>query len=150
MQDSSKILSPKQRPPRLTDERIESLVKLLDSWGGTLTWEAFIAKIQEQTGYRYTRQALDRHNRIKDAFRDRKDHLANQPKDKTERSLSSAEKQRRIDDYERLRGENLRLEAENQQLLGQFVIWLFNSQQAGVDMDVLNRPLPPKYLVPTE
>lgn len=122
------------------------MVRILDAWTGTLTWEFFVAKIQEHTGFAYTRQALDRHNRIKDAFRDRKSYLANQPKDKATRPLGASEKQRRIDDYERLRAENMRLEAENQRLLAQFVIWLFNAQQSGVDIDTLNRPLPPKYI----
>ena len=146
MQDLLRTSSPKQRPPRLTDERIEVLVRILDSWIGTLTWDAFITKIQEQTGFSYTRQALDRHNRIKDAFRDRKKYLANQPKDKAAKPLSASEKQRRIDDYDRLHAENMRLEAENQRLLAQFVIWLFNAQQSGIDVDTLNRSLPAKFI----
>lgn len=124
---------------QLTDNDIETVVKILDGWTGKLTWEALIDAIQIRIGCRYTRQALDRHERIKRAYNVRKNTLRHG----TERpEVRSVELQKALQRIERLTAENERLKAENNALLEQFARWAYNAHTKGHDEAILNRPLP--------
>lgn len=111
----------------------------MDTWDGKLTWDALIAKIESNIGCRYTRQALDRHARIKLAYQTTKERLAEQPR---ARLLTKVQAQKRIDDYERLVAENMRLQKENDSLLEQFVRWAYNATLHGLSEELLDAPLP--------
>lgn len=108
----------RERAPNLTDENIELIVLLLDGWDQTkLTWDLLIAQIQKQFKVRYTRQALDRHARISDAFQARKKllyRLDRRPKTPSDARIAA------------LMVENERLKQENSNLLEQFRRWLYN------------------------
>ncbi|MFA7280088.1 MAG: hypothetical protein WC100_08325 [Sterolibacterium sp.] len=107
----------KSRGANLTDDAIESIVRLLDNWeDGKLTWGLLIGQIHKQLRVRYTRQTLDRHARISQAFQARKKAISGQiPK--------ATPEQERI---KSLVAENARLERENRNLLEQFHRWLYN------------------------
>jgi hypothetical protein len=108
----------RERAPNLTDENIQLIVLLLDGWDQTkLTWDLLIAQIQKQFKVRYTRQALDRHARISDAFQARKKLLSGQ--DRRTKTPSDAR-------IAALMAENERLRQENTNLLEQFRRWLYN------------------------
>lgn len=107
----------RDRAPNLTDENIEHIVLLLDGWNQTkLTWNLLIAQIQKQFKVRYTRQALDRHARISDAFQARKKLVSgpDRPKAPIDTRITA------------LMAENARLKRENNNLLEQFRRWLYN------------------------
>lgn len=106
----------KSRGANLTDDAIASIVRMLDSWDGKLTWDLLVAHIHKQLRLRYTRQALDRHVRISQAFQARKKAVRKQPPKGTP-------EQERIRSLE---AENARLERENRNLLEQFHRWLYN------------------------
>ena len=59
---------PKNRARNLDDTVIAKIVGILDGWNGKLTWGLLIDAIEERLKARYTRQALDRHDRVKDAY----------------------------------------------------------------------------------
>lgn len=124
---------------QLTDNDIETVVKILDGWTGKLTWEALIDAIQIRIGCRYTRQALDRHERIKRAYTVRKNTLRHGTEIPEVRSV---ELQKALQRIERLTAENERLKAENSALLEQFARWAYNAHTKGLDEAILNRPLP--------
>jgi hypothetical protein len=137
----------RDRAPNLTDENIELIVLLLDGWNqDKLTWDLLIAQIQKQFKVRYTRQALDRHARISDAFQARKKLLSapNRPKTPIDARIAA------------LMAENARLKRENNNLLEQFRRWLYNSSRLSPNLmeedwrhhretlrKVLDKELPP-------
>jgi hypothetical protein len=129
------------RAPNLEDERIEIIVGILDGWTGKLTWEALIEAIELRTHARYTRQALHKHQRIRQAFSFRK--KAMMPGcDKGESNDGSPELRATMQRMARLEAENERLRTENDQLLGQFARWAYNAHTRGLDEKFLNRALP--------
>lgn len=110
----------RDRAPNLTDESIERIALLLDGWNQPkLTWDLLIAQLQKQFRTKYTRQALDRHARISDAFQSRKKKLsgADHPKTPTEARIAALE------------AEISRLKRENHNLLEQFSRWLYNGNR---------------------
>jgi hypothetical protein len=129
------------RAKNLSDDDVAKIVEILDGWSGPLRWELLIEHIERRLFARYTRQALHKHGRIKDAFASRKDHLASVP-DRARKASSSPELELALDRIERLTGENQRLTAENSRLLEQFVRWAYNASTRNLDEAFLSRPLP--------
>lgn len=70
----------KSRSKNLDDEAIELIVGILDGWSGKLTWDLLAEAIAKRTRVRYTRQALDKHCRIKAAFQLTKERLSGAPR----------------------------------------------------------------------
>lgn len=129
------------RSKNLRDEDIAKIVEVLDGWSGKLTWELLLDAIEKRVFARYSRQALHKHARIKDAFAHRKDALSNggaRPRKKA----SSPELQLALDRIDRLNGEVERLKAENTRLLEEHRLWAYNAYTRNLDLDFLNRPLP--------
>lgn len=131
----------KNRAPDLTSERIATVVEMLDEWKGKLTWELLLDAVEASTGYRYSRFTFAEYPEIANAFSLRKDALRGtlprergQPRD--ERVIAA------LAQADRYRVKAERLEAENQLLTEQFVIWAINAERNGVTMDMLNAPLP--------
>lgn len=130
-----------RRAKNLGDEDVAKIVEILDGWTGKLSWELFIDAIEKRLFARYTRQALHKHARIRDAFAHRKAELARSG-DRPPKTASSPELQLALDRIERLTNENARLQAENTRLLEQFVRWAYNAHLRKLDEAFLNQPLP--------
>lgn len=130
-----------RRAKNLSDKDVARIVEILDGWSGKLSWDLFIAAIEKRLFARYTRQALHKHTRIKEAFSHRKATLANDG-DRPRKTASSPELQLALDRIDRLTGEIERLNAENTRLLEQFVRWAYNAHTRGLDEGFLSRPLP--------
>jgi len=64
------------RARNLDDTDIADIVAILDGWSGPLSWEQLIEAIEKRKFARYTRQALHKHERIKQAFSVRKHAIA--------------------------------------------------------------------------
>jgi hypothetical protein len=134
------MASTKSRARNLDDSAIEKIVQILDGWNGKLSWELFIVQIEKVTHNLYTRQALDKHGRIKDAFIARKVALGG--RDRTLFENKSPEMQLAQQRIARLEAENERLNNENTTLLNQFIRWAYNAHSRGLDQTFLNSPLP--------
>lgn len=130
-----------QRAKNLDDASIKKIAEILDGWTEKLTWELLIDAIELRLHNRYTRQALHKHQRIKNAFELRKSAL--QDGDGSINNVRSPELQKALERIARLEAENKRLESENQQLLEQFARWAYNAHVRGLDRNFLNQPLPP-------
>lgn len=122
----------------LTDQDIDNIIGILDGWQGKLTWDNLCEAASKQVGKRPTRQSLNAHKRIKQAFSDKKERLKGDSQEaKTPPSLAIAGQR-----IERLQEENARLKKENSRLLEQYVVWQYNAYRHGLTEDKLNVPLP--------
>lgn len=129
-----------QRSKNLDGRLIQEIVEILDGWSDGLTWDGLIEAIDRRTGQRYTRQALHKHERIKQAFTHRKNALASGQD--SARKVKDPVLQLTMDRLARVEAENERLKRENATLLEQFVRWSYNAGFKGLTSDVLNQPLP--------
>ncbi len=130
----------RSRARNLDDGGIADIVAILDGWSGKLSWELLIEAIEQRTFARYTRQALHKHERVKQAFSMRKAALDGGTR--VDVKATSPELQMALERIARLEGENARLTGENQRLLEQFACWAYNAHTRGLDNDFLSRPLP--------
>jgi hypothetical protein len=106
-----------------------------------LTWQLLIEAIDERTRVRYTRQALNNHERIKLAFSVRRETLQ-ATRGPMRVDIATPEHAALLQINARRDAEIERLKAENARLLEQFVRWAYNANNRGVSEEVLNRPLP--------
>lgn len=130
----------KKRSRNLGDSEIKQIAEMLDGWSGKLSWKLLIDAIELRIFSRYTRQALYKHERIRNAFELKKKEGSEDGKDV--KRVSSLPSQITLDRIARLVSENRRLESENNQLLEQFARWAYNAHTRGLDHEFLNRPLP--------
>lgn len=131
----------KLRSKNLNDSSILKIVEILDGWSTKLTWDLLVEAINFRTSNTYTRQALHKHERIKNAFKLRKLDLSNG--DETIRTALTPELQKALERIARLEVETKRLNSENTLLLEQSVRWAYNAHMRGLDFDFLNKSLPP-------
>jgi hypothetical protein len=134
----------RQRAKNLTDADIEVIVGILDGWSDKLTWDGLIDAITSRLRAKYTRQALNQHERIKQTFQLAKERLSGveRPRGKGLSGLNAVETQAFMERFKKLEGENARLRLENERLLEQFVVWAYNAHTRGLDREFLSRPLP--------
>lgn len=132
----------KRRARNLDDQAIERIVGVLDGWSGKLYWDLLIEAIEKRLGVRYTRQALDKHARIKSAYQATKTRLSKVPGSEPLQKLSTVEVGALTERLERLEAENARLKVENESLLEQFVTWAYNAYLKGMTKEYLSTPLP--------
>jgi hypothetical protein len=128
----------------LSDEDIKKIVEHLDEWelSTKVTWDKLCNSLDEKLGISHTRQTLQKHERIKDAFDGLKKHIrGKRPHGKKvlPSSLAAASKQ-----IESLKRKNERLERENANLLQQFQVWQYNAHVHGIMQEQLSQPLPDK------
>lgn len=139
---------PRHRSRNLDDRSIEQIVEILDGWPNhKLTWELLIEQILLRLRSRYTRQTLNNHVRIKEAFAARKKEISKGP---TPKSQTQTPDQQRI---ARLEAEIERLKRENNSLLEQFNRWVYNGYIKQMDermLDSMNQALPPVHREPSE
>lgn len=130
-----------RRSRNLDDAAIGEIVGILDGCTGPLSWKILIEAIEDLTRVRYTRQALNNHERIKLAFSVRRETLkaTGVPMRVNAAILEHAAL---LQVNARRDAEIDRLKAENARLLEQFVRWSYNANSRGVGEEVLNRPLP--------
>jgi hypothetical protein len=128
------------REKNLDDGTVATIVEVLDGWNDRLSWEALITAFARRTGRRYTRQTLHRHERIRLAFTVRKKALSGRIEQPNEKC--SPELQISFDRIARLEAENLRLAAENHNLLEQFARWAYNAHTRNLSIEFLNSVLP--------
>jgi hypothetical protein len=128
----------KKRAQNLTDERIRTIIELIDVWDGPFSWDNLIRSIQRRTGQVYTRQALAKKASIAEAFSLRK----RAPREITTRRKMSPELSAALARIERLQRRLDRAETQNAALMEQFVKWAYNARIRGLSLGYLNQPLP--------
>jgi len=126
---------------KLSGKDIDLIVKTLDVWTGTLTWDLLVGSISHRLGTSYTRQALDRHWRIKRAFQSAKIRLRGATGSEST-GTGTAVQQALQQHAERLEVVIERMKSEADALDEQFYRWAFNAHSHGMTKEQLNRPLP--------
>lgn len=126
--------------PRLTNERIEIALKLLDGWTGKLTWSRYLALLELDIGHKYTKAALLRHSRFKVAWDKRR--WNENPDRNIEKGFGNHGLQTALEKIEKLEATIERLENENHLLIEKFVVWSTNATNKGLTIEDLNRPIP--------
>lgn len=128
----------------LRDTDIEKIVKLIDVWDHKkLTWPLLVESISVNLGLKYSRQTLYKYKLITDAFEIRKQSL--REKAGVDPIFKSKQMQDAANTIEELKLKILRLEKQNNDLLEQFLRWLYNVSHATrlpITIDDLNKPLP--------
>lgn len=123
----------------LSENDINKILNLIDSWQGKLTWDSLCDKSKILVGKRPTRQSLNSNKKIKNAFTNKKKLLkTEEPQLSMPPSLKIAGQR-----IKKLEEENKRLKNENQNLLEQFTIWQYNAYRHNLTEKDLNNPLPP-------
>jgi len=123
----------------LTNDDVEQILALIASWKYDLKWDALVKACEISLGIKTTRQALDRKQRIKDAFQmyqraqklDLSDVSVGRPND-----INTAHA--RIDGLVK---KVKKLEFENAALKEKFLVWQYNADQRGMTEEALNRPI---------
>lgn len=128
-----------KRAKNLSDADIKNIVEILDGWTGKLTWDLLIDAVTVRMFNRYTRQALFKHERVRNAYELKKKNSskANEPDNRVSPEMKIA-----LERIARLEAENRRLESENEHLLEQFTRWAYNAHVRGLGKDFLSQPLP--------
>lgn len=128
--------------PRLTDERIDIAVRLLDAWTGKLTWDRYLAVLETEIGHRYSKVAMHKQPRIIAAWESANRRLKDGASSVGARAHGDAAIVQLNRKIAELKAANERLEQENRDLLERFRMWAFNAAQRGCTEADLNRPLP--------
>lgn len=131
----------KNRAPDLTNERLQTVIDILDDWKGKLTWDLLLDAVYQAIGIRYSRFTFAEYPQVANAFSLKKDSLRGtwkpvrcEPRDEKVRAA--------LAQVDRYKSKILRLEKENQLLLEQFITWAHNAERRGVTIMMLNVPLP--------
>lgn len=95
----------KRRAKNIDDYAIQQIVGVLDGWAAKLSWDLLVDEIENRSGIRYTRQALDKHARIKIAYQCTKQRLAKTPSPEHRKKLTSQELGPIMERLERLAAE---------------------------------------------
>lgn len=126
----------------LTDKDIENVVEILDEWPTDikLTWDKLVDAVEQHMKFKTTRQTLEKQTRIKQAYIEVKAIISGTAKPLTTATLPPSLKvaAERLENKDR---KIERLERENQQLLEQFHVWLYNADRFGISISQLNEPL---------
>jgi hypothetical protein len=128
----------------LNDKDIADIVEILDDWptDSKLTLDKFVEAVEDECKFKTTRQTLMKQSRIKIAYDEVKGIVSGQTtanKPKLPPSLKIAGE--RLEKKDR---KIARLERENEQLLEQFQVWLYNASINNVSIEQLSEPLPSK------
>ncbi len=126
--------------PRLTKERIDIALKLLDSWTGKLTWPRFLAMLEVDLGHKYTKAALLRHSRFKDSWDKRR--WSENPERDEKNNFGNYGLQIALEKIAKLEKTIERLENDNNLFNEKFVVWATNAANKGITIEELNRPIP--------
>jgi len=127
----------------MTDEDILSVCQIIDGWSHDtmLTWDALIQAIEMRLLKSWSRQALDRHERIKNAYTLKKKSLRKGAPTANEEKMP-ADLRKAMETINRLKSENERLTMENNNFNDMFRRWSYNAFVKGFSEDMLNTPLP--------
>lgn len=120
------------RSPALTDAKIATIVDIIRQSEEKATWNELCARIHQETGDAYSRQALNNYVEIKAAYA----ALNGRPRKKKTKSLT--QDQRKIVLLERRLAE---LEAINNALLEKFARWAVNASYRNLTEADLDQPL---------
>ena len=128
----------------LTDEDIQAVCHIIVGWPSRpkLTWQSLIEAIEMRLYRTWTRQALDRHEKIKEAYTEKRDSQQRSAPSKDNDDSVPPDMRKMQERILRLESEIERLNRENGNLIEKFRIWSTNAFAKGITEDMLNKPIP--------
>lgn len=128
-----------RRSPNLTPEKIATIVEIVRTWDGRLTWPGLVNEIFKKMNATYTRQALYKHESIRVAYEAYRENISDtEPGRPVSAALNAS-----IERVKRLEMENAELKKREALLMEQFVRWAYNASTRGLTENFLNEALPP-------
>jgi lipoate-protein ligase A len=127
-----------------TGKDIAKICEIIDGWprDKKLSWNSLLDVIELHMHNRWSRQALDRHERISQAFQLKKKSLRNLPPPKPEAKDIPDDIRKLMEVINWLESKCQRLEEEIRALLEQFARWAYNAHAAGLTEEQLNKAIP--------
>lgn len=123
----------------LTEKNVADVVDAIRAWpNNALKWEDICSITAPLVGRQVSRQTLQAHDEIKEAYKARKAGIAIRPPGKALPSSLAFAAQR----IERLQAEIDELRGKNSKLLETFAVWQYNAYKRGLKEQDLYEPLP--------
>lgn len=123
----------------VTNENLEEIIHLINTWEGKLTWDLLCPKVAELLNIKsIERQSLAHYPDIQAAFSKRKQNIRDKSKADPEPNFTMDYLQKQITS---LQAQVQRLEEINERYKQQFIVWQYNAYMHGMSEDDLNKPL---------
>lgn len=123
----------------VTEENLEDIIILINTWEGKLTWDLLCSKVSELLNVKsIERQSLANYLDIQKAFSKRKQKIKEDAKANPEPNVTIDYLQKQVNN---LKAQVQRLEEINERYKQQFIVWQYNAHMHGITKDKLNKPL---------
>ncbi|MFD0966862.1 hypothetical protein ACFQ02_08455 [Seminibacterium arietis] len=123
----------------ITEENLEEILLLINTWDSKLTWDLLCHKVAELLNVRsIERQSLANYPDIQKAFSKRKQKMKEQEAAIPEKNVTIDYLQKQVNN---LKAQVQRLEEINDRYKKTFVIWQYNAYMKGMTENDLNKPL---------
>ena len=123
----------------VTNENLEEIIHLINTWEGKLTWDLLCPKVAELLNIKsIERQSLAHYPDIQSAFSKRKQNIRDKSKADPEPNFTMDYLQKQVMS---LQAQVQRLEEINERYKQQFIVWQYNAYMHGMSEDDLNKPL---------
>jgi hypothetical protein len=124
----------------IREKDVESIVHIIHNWSkGKISWEALCNACNPVLGYVPTRQGLNGHQTIKEAFQAKQSSGKKNTSTRKPLPSSLAVASERI---ARLNSTVATLQEETDRLRDRFVTWQYNAYKHGLTREQLDEPLP--------
>lgn len=129
--------------PHLTPKDVDLAVLMLQGWSAKLTWDLFLRHLAMELGHGhvYSKTAMLKHDRIKNAWNQARRRLAEEAKEVGERGHGRsivATLRRKLDET---REELADARERNNELIEQFKRWQYNAERHGMRRSQLDATL---------
>lgn len=123
----------------ITEENLEEILLLINTWDSKLTWDLLCHKVAELLNVRsIERQSLANYPDIQKAFSKRKQKIKEQEAATPEKNVTIDYLKKQVNN---LKAQVQRLEEINDRYKKTFIIWQYNAYMKGMTENDLNKPL---------
>ena len=123
----------------ITEENLEEILLLINTWDSKLTWDLLCHKVAELLNVRsIERQSLANYTDIQKAFSKRKQKIKEQEAAIPEKNVTIDYLKKQVNN---LKAQVQRLEEINDRYKKTFIIWQYNAYMKGMTENDLNKPL---------
>lgn len=123
----------------ITEENLEEILLLINTWDSKLTWDLLCHKVAELLNVRsIERQSLANYPDIQKAFSKRKQKIKEQEAAIPEKNVTIDYLKKQVNN---LKAQVQRLEGINDRYKKTFIIWQYNAYMKGMTENDLNKPL---------
>ena len=123
----------------ITEENLEDIIMLINTWEGKLTWDLLCSEVSQLLNIKsIERQSLANYSDIQKAFSTRKQRIKENSKANPQPNVTIDYLQKQVNN---LKAQVQRLEEINERYKQKFIVWQYNAYMHGMTEDKLNKPL---------